>query len=205
VALDAPGAMIDAAIDAPTGLPDLQFETARMLGSIRVTDEIFAADSCEVVEGCIGAPGHRRLVRFATVTMNLGTADLFVGVPPPPGMSNDIFEWSQCHMHHHFKNYASYELVDGANNTLVTGRKQSFCLGDNEIVTDGAPSNGYTCNKQGISRGWADIYDNTVACNWLDVTGVPSGMYTVRITVNPLHTLAESDETNNVFTMDVSL
>jgi hypothetical protein len=204
-AIDAPP---DAAIDAPvsTGLPDLQFETARMEGSIIIQDDVtFAAVACEVVVGCISGPSPRRLLRFATVTMNLGTADLVVGVPPPPGESNTIFEWSQCHMHHHFRDYTSYELLDETGHTLVTGRKQSFCLGDNANVTEGEPSNGYTCNKQGISRGWADIYDHDVACNWLDITGIPHGTYTLKIVVNPLHKLAESDETNNVFTMGVPL
>jgi hypothetical protein len=195
---------IDAPIDIMTGLPDLQFETARMNGSVRIDDAAtFAVDSCEVMEGCVGGSGRRRLLRFATVTMNLGTADLFVGVPPPPPQSDPTFEWSECHMHHHFRDFASYELLDGSH-TLVTGRKQSFCLGDNERVIDGAVSNGYTCNKQGISRGYADIYDNEVACNWLDITGIPSGTYTLKIIINPVHKLAESDETNNVFTLDVT-
>lgn len=65
----------------------------------------------------------------------------------------------------------------------------------------GAPRTGYTCLNQGISRGWADVYGRFLPCQWLDVTGLAPGDYTLRIVVNPLQTLVESDPTNNVFTI----
>jgi hypothetical protein len=205
VAYDAPpDPMIDGApFDGPPGLPDLQFAADLMVDTVVVTSDIFTADDCEVVDGCVGAPGRRTLLRFDTVTSNLGTGDLVMGVPPPPGESNAIFEWSPCHMHHHVKDYASYQLIDGAGNVL-TARKQSFCLEDGEPVQPGAQPHGYSCINQGISRGWADVYARGLACQWIDITDLSPGAYTLRVEVNPLHTIPETDTTNNVFTTSVA-
>jgi Lysyl oxidase len=191
------------AIDAPMGVPDLQFVAARMVGSVQIGETLFMAGDCAVLEGCVAAPGRRRLLRFDTVTANLGTGDLVLGLTPPAGERNETFEWSQCHMHHHFGSYTSYELVSGAD-VVVTGRKQSFCLEDREQVVAGTPRR-FSCFDQGISRGWADTYNQNVACQWIDVTDVAPGAYTLRVVVNPLRLLPESDYDNNVFTVEVQL
>ena len=204
VVLDAPDAsLVDASpFDAPPGVPDLQFVAGEMASTFVVTADPFAADDCAVAEGCVGGAGTRTLLRFDTVTANRGSGDLVVGVPPPPGESNAVFQWSPCHMHHHVANYASYELID-ATGTVLTARKQSFCLEDGEQVQPWATPTGYSCLDQGISRGWADVYSRYLPCQWIDVTGLPSGTYTLRIVVNPLHTITESDYDNNVFTASV--
>ena len=204
----APDAPVDAAadaspFDAPPGVPDLQFIASEMVNSVTVTNDNFVAADCEVTEGCVGGEGTRTLVRFDTVSANLGTADIFVGVPPPPGESNDVFEWSPCHMHHHVKNFASYELLDAGGTVVLTARKQAFCLEDGEEVRPGIPSTGYSCQLQGITRGWADVYSRYLPCQWIDVTGIASGQYTLRVVVNPLHTLPESNYDNNTFTVPV--
>jgi hypothetical protein len=202
--IDAPAALDAALIDTPPGMPDLQFVSGEMANTLVVTADDFRDTDCEVVESCVGAPGRRFLLRFDTVSANRGTADVFVGVPPPAGESNDVFEWSPCHMHHHVKNYASYELTDG-NGVVLTARKQSFCLEDTESVQPGVASSDYSCLRQGITRGWADVYSRYLPCQWIDVTGLPSGTYTLRVVVNPLHTLPESNYDNNVFTTSVQL
>jgi len=191
-------------IDAPSGVPDLRFIDDEMTGTWIVTNDNFRANDCEVMEGCVAGAGARQLLRFDTVTSNRGTGDLVVGVPPPRGVSNDTFQWSECHMHHHVMNYTTYELVNSTG-VVMTGRKQAFCLEDGEQVEPGAPATGYSCTNQGISRGWADVYTRYLPCQWIDVTAIPHGSYTLRITLNPLHTLPESDYTHNVFTVPVNL
>lgn len=202
VVLDAPD--IDAPVDAPLYLPDLQFVASEMVDTLVVTEDQILPDDCEVMEGCVGGTGDRRLLRFDTVTANRGTRDLVVGVPPPAGQSNDVFQWSECHMHHHVANYTNYELVNSAG-TVVTGHKQGFCLGDSKQVQPGARRTGYSCDNQGISRGWADVYARFLPCQWIDVTGVPPGEYTLRVILNPVHAIPESDYTNNVFTVPVQI
>jgi hypothetical protein len=112
-------------LDAPAGVPDLQFVAEAITGTVAVDVAEFAADDCAVVEGCVGASGRRNLLRFATVTANLGSGDLIAGMPPPPGESNDVFQWSPCHKHHHFLNYASFELIDGAGHVVPARTRAS--------------------------------------------------------------------------------
>jgi hypothetical protein len=200
-------AAIDAAIDAPpdgpAGVPDLQFVASDMQRIVVMPTNIPPGD-CALEEQCVTGTGVRQLLRFKTVTVNRGTGDLQVGKPPPPGMSDARFEWSPCHKHHHLRGYARYELVN-ADGVVMIGRKQAFCLSDNKQIDQGIPVPHYQCTDQGLSRGWADVYDIDVACQWLDVTDVAPGMYTLRIIVNPEGNLPDSDTTNNVFTKEVPL
>jgi hypothetical protein len=198
-------ALVDASpFDAAPGVPDLQFVANQMAGTVVFDRHTFYADDCEVVEQCVGGAGARLLLRFDTVTANRGTGDLVVGVPPPDGESNDQFVWSECHKHHHYNNFIQYQLIDSAG-TVTAARKQAFCLEDGEQVQIGAAPTGYSCRNQGISRGWADVYTRYTPCQWIDVTGLPSGAYTLHAEVNPLHTLVESSYDNNVFTVAVKL
>jgi hypothetical protein len=85
-------------------------------------------------------------------------------------------------MHYHFDNYAAYELRDDSG-PVATGHKQAFCLLD--LYGWAWGGNGtYDCGNQGISRGFADIYDSSLPCQWIDVTDVPPGDYTLRISLN---------------------
>jgi hypothetical protein len=198
-ATDAPA---DAAIDAdPTPRPDLVLVEEMMRGTVAVTDQVFEADACELVEACVGAPGARRLLTFTTATGNLGTADLHLGPPDP---ENPIFQFSPCHGHYHVVGFANYDLV-GLNGVVVSGHKQAFCLMDIEPIEPGTPTQGYACEDQGISMGWADLYWSKLPCQWIDVTGVPPGPYTLRIQVNPDHTLLETNYDNNTVEFDVLL
>jgi hypothetical protein len=206
-----PGRLADAAVDSedapdadvPRGVPDLQFVENEITGSVVVDEPYFWPDDCAVVEGCVAQAGTRRLVHFATNTQNAGTGNLSVGVPPPQGESNETFVWSACHKHHHYANYVDYQLMN-ATGVVLTARKQGFCLEDSAQVHAGTVKH-YTCFNQGISVGWEDQYLNDLACQWIDVTGLPSGEYTLQMTVNPLRTLPESNYDNNVLTLDVNL
>lgn len=192
---------IDARVPPPR--PDLAVVAAEMDGTTAITDTTFTAQACELVEGCIAQPGTRRLLRFATVTENVGSGDLVLGQVPPPGVSNEVFVWSPCHMHHHVAGYASYELRD-ASGVVATGRKQGFCLEDDEQVTPLGPSHGYNCTFQGISPGWADVYGNGLPCQWIDITDVPSGAYSLRVVIDPSGALPDADPTNNQWVTGVT-
>jgi lysyl oxidase-like protein 2/3/4 len=67
-----------------------------------------------------------------------------------------------------------------------------------------APTHGYSCANQGISRGWADSYTRGLPCQWIDITDLSPGAYSLRVVVNPLNKIAESDTTNNELTFGVS-
>ena len=59
----------------------------------------------------------------------------------------------------------------------------------------GKPGSLHTLN--GISVGWADLYPANFVLQWIDITGVPAGTYTVRGEVDLYNKFLESSETNN--------
>jgi hypothetical protein len=188
----------------PPRLPDLTLVAAEMDGSVRVVPATIDPADCALVEECVGGPGDRRLLQFDTVTANLGTANHELGVPPADGVSDGRFVWSPCHRHHHIGGYASYVLRNAAG-VVVTGHKQAFCLQDVEALQPATPSRGFTCTNQGLSVGWADVYSRGLPCQWIDVTEVPPGTYTVEVTINANGALPDGDRTNNTWSAIVPL
>jgi len=171
-------------------LPDLTVDGD--FADAQMAEQTFPADHCAVVEGCVGAPGTRRLLRFNTRTPNLGPGDLHLGSPE----DSALFEHSPCHGHYHFTGYADYRLLDLAGTEVGAGHKQAFCLVD--LDCPAGMVGDYRCDFQGISAGCADIYSQALDCQWVDVTDVPSGQYRLVIEINGERLLAEADYTNNV-------
>jgi hypothetical protein len=188
--------------DGACPLPDLTVDVARMAGSVDVQDVWIPEGDCAIAEACVGGPGMRRLMRFATTTPNVGTADLFYGDPS----RGDGFAYSECHGHHHFESYAAFELLGFDGTTVASGRKQAFCLMDTEPWTDdatGIPR--YDCGYQGISAGWADTYEAYYDCQWIDVTEVPAGDYVLRVSLNTERRFPERSYDDNVAEVAVTL
>ena len=189
-------------------VPDLSVDQARASSSARVVWQYFTAADCAVVEECIVQPGWRRLLRFDTFTPNVGTGDFRMG---PPQDHPELFQYSMCHMHYHFNGYASYTLLDSAGHTAATGHKQAFCLEDFEASSPTAsPNPTYDCNNQGISVGWGDLYGAYLDCQWIDVTDVAPGNYTIRIDINggsaaATHLITELSYDNNTANAPVTI
>jgi hypothetical protein len=171
---------------------DLQPDRTATESTLQLSEEDFAADDCAVIEGALAAPGRRRLLRFDTVVVNRGNEDLVVGDPadPEPPFEAADFEFSPCHGHYHFLGFASYELRDGAERVVGFGHKQSFCMTDSRRFTGASPRK-FGCEFQGITVGWGDRYGADLDGQWIDVTGVPPGDYTLIISVNPEGKLPE--------------
>lgn len=163
--------------------------------------------SCLLVEGCVAAPGWRRVLRFDTSTPNAGSRDLTMGVP-----SNhpDLFHYSECHGHFHFDGYANYELLDPRGTPVALGHKQAFCLIDLDNWANWGSYN-YNCGNQGISVGMGDVYGANLECQFIDITDVAPGDYTLRVELNrPLPETAvppliERDYANNVTEVPVTV
>lgn len=193
------------------GLPNITINGPRILSSIVFRTENIKGNDCALVEGCVGGAGKRKLMRFDVQTPNIGTADLYLGNPA----NNPIFVYSPCHGHYHLQGYALYELLNlngtpvVINGHGVIGHKQAFCLLDSVQVSPTAGPAKYTCTNQGISVGWSDVYDASLDCQWIDVTGVPAGNYLLRVTINGglngTHVFAESDYSDNTATVTVTI
>ena len=166
-----------------------------------VITRTFAKTDCEVVEGCEPV-GTRTLLSFTTETRNIGNGDLIMGDPS----TNSLFIWATCHQHYHFEHFANYTLLDTNGVTVASGHKVGFCLTDVHSWSPTAnPSPKYGCNFQGIQVGWADVYEAGLPCQYIDITGVPSGDYTLQIVVNPDNVLHESNTNNNVTLVPVTI
>jgi len=166
-----------------------------------VSTRTFSANDCEVVEGC-ETPGVHTLLNFTTETRNIGAGDLMLGNPA----TNTLFHWASCHGHYHFEEFANYDLLDTNGNVMAYGHKVGFCLLDDHAWSPTAsPQAKYDCWNQGIQAGWADVYAAGLPCQYIDVTGVPGGNYTLRLTVNPDGLIAESDTNNNVTLVPVTI
>lgn len=167
----------------------------------------FADEACELIEGCVGGAGLRKVMLFALITPNIGSMDLVLGVP---ANLPELFHFSECHMHSHFDGYASYELR-GAEDLVASGHKQAFCLMDSYGWAWPSELPTFDCSNQGIRRGFADIYDIGLPCQWVDVSDVTPGDYVLRLSVNqPLRDMAqpqlvERNYDNNVLDLPVTV
>jgi hypothetical protein len=148
----------------------------------RVTYRYFPPESCAIAEGCIGAPGWRRLLQFDAISHNVGNGPLHVGdvdyyLEGDGGEVNShhLYEYSECHGHYHFSHYGSFFY--GEDDEAVGG-KRAFCLestnrlSNNETTPLWSPY-GF-CDYQGIAAGWGDMYQAGLDCQWVDVTDVVS-------------------------------
>ena len=182
------------------GLPDLIVDTAPLAKSWVIYDQSFPSTSCSVQESSM-TPGDHRVLRFTVSTPNIGHGPVAVGDPLAHMAANDgLFEFATCHDHLHYRNYATYELVDPVGGLVLRAAKRGFCMLD---VTkyhgpDAPQAGGWTYRScgtltqpgdQGISPGWADVYDKRLDGQFFvldDTAGVVGpGAYLIRITVNP--------------------
>lgn len=187
-------------VDGACAAGDLAIDVSALAPD--VVRRTFSASACEVGEGCIDAPGSRLLLRFSLETPNVGAADVRLGVPE----EGDLFTFGACHAHFHFAGYAAYRLLDGLGVEVARGRKMAFCLLDTRRIRDDASeTRRYDCTFQGIQAGWSDVYTRDLPCQWVDVTDVPPGDYTLELAVNPDRVLAETSYDNNLVTVPVTI
>lgn len=185
--------------------PDLEVLGDVIGSSARLVYRYIAPDSCTMAEGCVKQPGWRRLLQFDASVKNVGGKALHIGEVDFYGeglstelASHNIYEYSDCHQHYHFRYYGdfSYDADDPAD-----GFKQSFCLqttsrsGNHEKSPLVTPYG--SCDYQGIEAGWGDDYIAGLDCQWVDVTDVaiPAASLTASLTFvsNPDEFLCEGE------------
>lgn len=162
--------------DCPDG-PDLELDENLLRSSVYLST-INSTDACYVQEGCTKGYGLRNVVRFSTKISNIGEKDYFIG---SPSISNPQFTWGNCHNHFHYDGYAEYILFDQNGVPVPAGLKNGFCVLDLGCTTG---SGQYGCGYMGISAGCYDEYWAGLDCQWVDVTDIPDGAYTLVTRVN---------------------
>jgi hypothetical protein len=161
----------------PDGRPDLivlenTIKTSIYLATINATN-------CQVVEGCLTGFGTRDIIRFTTHIKNIGTADYYIGSPTAQPTQ---FSWGNCHGHWHYEGYAEYIMYDQQGQAIPVGFKNGFCVLDLECGDGGNAQ--YGCANMGISRQCGDIYGSGLDCQWMDITEIDTGRYTMVVRVN---------------------
>jgi hypothetical protein len=163
--------------------PDLVVQSDLLRTSFKF-DSLDNNDPCYIQEGCLKGMGKRYIIRFSTRIENIGDADYYIGKPPAtPTTPSTQWIWDPCHGHWHYKGYAEYLLFDQNSNPIPAGFKAGFCVMDlNCSIGGGVPK--YNCGNQGVTAGCGDIYDRALKCQWVDVTDVDTGSYTLVARVN---------------------
>ncbi|MCB0763728.1 MAG: hypothetical protein KDB84_03415, partial [Flavobacteriales bacterium] len=159
--------------------PDLIVDQDRLMTSLNLSTYTADQGNCYIAEGCLTGYGEREILRFSTRIANIGQLDYYIGTPQA---NPDQFELQNCHGHVHYKGYAEYLLYDDQGQELAIGFKNGFCVMD--IDCNGGGTGQYGCGNMGISAGCADVYGSGTSCNWLDITGVPEGSYTLVVRTN---------------------
>ena len=193
--------MIAVGLVAGVALPALGQTEANLTTAIKnfsIEDGVtFAPDDGDVLDECIAAGGPYKLLRFDFNSQNQGRKDVVMGPIPPIGESNDVYVWSVSHGHHHIRNFNNYDLISDASQTVKAGLKQAFCLMDIEQIDPAAPDPKFDCGQQGVTWGWTDVYSSSLPCQYIDITGVPDGIYGVVAETNVSRVAHEGDVYDN--------
>jgi hypothetical protein len=161
-----------------------------------ISVENFGQNSHDVQDGCV-TPGQHRVMRFDFLSHNVGDADVVVGAPAD---RPDLFVWSAAHGHYHLRDFNEFKLFNPVGQQVQIGHKQAFCLIDIERLHPNArPDAQFTdCNtNQGISAGWADLYNSSLPCQYIVIDGVPDGDYTLQSTTNSQRVVPEDCYSDN--------
>jgi hypothetical protein len=124
------------------------------------------------------------------------------------------YDTRESHQHWHFKDFATYDLVNGEHHRLRTSGKEAFCLAPTDpidLLVRGAvvdPGDGdleTACGdlssiwvREVLATGWGDTYTQDRAGQAIDITGLPNGTYWIRVTANPGGRLYERSRKNDV-------
>lgn len=132
------------------------------------------------------------------------------------------FEYHPGHSHFHFGDFAAYQLYLAAEwdawdragrqgtepGLRGRGNKTTFCIVDYVRLAGGLPQTYSTCNPnvQGMSVGWGDTYQYTLADQWVVLDDpahvqdgrLKDGTYVLRSVADPRNQLFESDNKGDV-------
>ena len=188
------------------------------------TNELYDYD---IVTNIVPGRTHLRLSN-ATANMGQGKLHLYGVFPDNGDGTQDVrqriwrsdgthfdrdagaFVYHPGHSHIHFNDWAVYRLRavtsgGGVGGIVAEGVKTSFCILDvivHDATLPGFPTSPQflSCGSsmQGLSVGWADIYTKDLEGQNLDITGLAAGQYWLESTADPLDRVLETDETNNV-------
>ncbi|XP_029171466.1 lysyl oxidase homolog 3A-like [Nylanderia fulva] len=205
--VDCPGTVENVAgVICQREMADLVFDHLELMRTAHLEDRQLYWLQCAMEENCVASQAYkvqretenwhletRRLLRFTARILNAGTADFRPSIP------KHLWEWHMCHMHYHsMEVFATFDVIDSSGNKVAEGHKASFCLEDNQCIPGVQPR--YKCanyGDQGISVNCSDIYKHNIDCQWVDISELEPGHYTLKVAVNPEFKVGEMSFDNN--------
>ena len=164
--------------------------------------------------------GKLQLIGFLPANSN-GTQTVVQRIFRSNGTAEDrlagLFVYHPEHNHVHIAGWALYRLREilpgnGIGRVITESDKTSFCILDLEVYDrklagqlPRAEFRSCSGTVQGLSRGWIDIYDKDVPGQYIDITGLPEGQYWLESEVDPDDVILETDETNNVSRVKITV
>jgi hypothetical protein len=138
----------------------------------------------------------------------------------------DKYVFHPTHAHFHYKNFGQAYLhrlhPDGTMEKVRESRKNGFCMIDVDNLRFGVDDHGVPhkgeaprtyyfprCNApterdehgtymvNGMSVGWADVYNWFLADQYIEISGVPDGLYVIETVANPARTVHEATFDDN--------
>lgn len=125
------------------------------------------------------------------------------------------------HQHWHFGQFASYSLLDTSGVTVARSKKASFCIAPTDAIDLSVPgadwagpaashssvcgSSGAIWTRETMVAGWGDTYYQGLPGQSINITHLPNGVYIVRVAVNPLGRLFETNQTNDIELREIHL
>jgi hypothetical protein len=116
------------------------------------------------------------------------------------------------HNHWHILDVQWFRIQTLQGVTLLKTAKTGFCFLDSYPYGSTKPSRYNSANSvcqtsangtvpMGLSVRWGDVYRSTIAFQWIDITGLASGDYLIKIVADPPYgtggRFLESNESNN--------
>jgi hypothetical protein len=164
--------------------PDLVVDLPTEALALSYRNVEISEDDCDLFEGCVGGTGSRSLVEISFTLRNQGEAALELGRP----FENPLYYPSFCQDAYVIDGFFAAEILDADGDVVASGRLSTSCI---------AGSDGdYTCRAQGLSPDEASAQP-IGRCDFLDITGLGGGDYTLVVTANADHAVRESDYDNN--------
>jgi hypothetical protein len=183
----------------------------------------FASEAMNVGEGPLVLLGSRDSLAEETMTAVQVIRLANGGERLREGVGHFEYVTDPTHQHWHLLPFMRYELHRASDfKLIVPDRKTGFCLGDRvdalpNTTLPGEPDRPvYNTNcgpealdilglQEGISVGWADVYERWRDGQYLDITGLAAGRYVLVHRVNVGKVLAESRYSNNASSVLISI
>lgn len=178
----------------------------------------FSATIVNVGSGPFQAYGHTNVGGELSVDQQFRTSTPGVIASHPTAAT--MYFSGDGHNHWHVRDLERYVLESQNGATRLYGEKHGFCFWDNVRYSPALP--GYPLNAvytgfnscvtrgdatvlMGLSIGWGDRYPATITDQYINITSLPAGEYTVTATADWNNWFAESNDANNSTTARIRI